>query len=171
MLQRLYLYLSILILVSPLVWAGEILEGKVVRILDGDSIEVLVDKTPVRVWLDLVDCPENSQAFGKQAKQFTSDFILGKQVKVRIDTKGKSKVYIADEKGRYRRVIGTVFFADGRILNEELLKVGLAWHNKLKSNDTHLVKIEAVARAAKLGLWFDSDPVPPWKFRAKKKAQ
>lgn len=31
---------------------------------------------------------------------------------------------------RYGRTIGIVILPDGRILNEELLKAGLAWHYK-----------------------------------------
>ncbi len=35
--------------------------GKVVRVLDGDTIEVLVDKEPIRVRLADIDCPMPSQ--------------------------------------------------------------------------------------------------------------
>jgi endonuclease YncB( thermonuclease family) len=46
--------------------------GKVIRVIDGDTISVLKDKEPVRIRLYGIDCPEKKQAFGKKAKQFTS---------------------------------------------------------------------------------------------------
>jgi len=43
--------------------------GLVVRILDGDTIEVLHNTHPERVRLSGIDCPENGQATCKQAMQ------------------------------------------------------------------------------------------------------
>ena len=40
------------------------LSGSVVAILDGDTIDVLVDRNPVRVRLAQIDAPEKRQAFG-----------------------------------------------------------------------------------------------------------
>jgi hypothetical protein len=46
------------------------LTGKVVRVLDGDTIEVLVDKEPIRIRLADIDCPEKGQPFGNAAKKY-----------------------------------------------------------------------------------------------------
>lgn len=45
--------------------------AKVIRIIDGDTLEVLHQNKPVKVRLAHIDCPENkgSQPFGKQAKK------------------------------------------------------------------------------------------------------
>ena len=43
--------------------AAEI-QGKVIRVLDGDTIDVLQDKKPVRVRLLNIDAPEKKQAYG-----------------------------------------------------------------------------------------------------------
>ena len=54
--------------------------GAVVRVLDGDTIEVLHAGRGERVRLAEIDCPEKSQAFGQRAKQFTSELVFGKEV-------------------------------------------------------------------------------------------
>jgi endonuclease YncB( thermonuclease family) len=43
--------------------------GQVVRILDGDTIEVLHNHHAERIRLSGIDCPEKGQAYGKRAKQ------------------------------------------------------------------------------------------------------
>jgi micrococcal nuclease len=90
--------------------------GRVVGISDGDTISVLHDGRAEKIRLNGIDCPEKRQAFGQRAKQFTSKLTFGKDVTVK--TFGHDK---------YRRTIGDVILPDGRILNQELLKAGLAW--------------------------------------------
>jgi endonuclease YncB( thermonuclease family) len=54
--------------------------GSVVRVLDGDTIEVLHNTRAERIRLNGIDCPEKGQAYGKQAKQAASALVFGKQV-------------------------------------------------------------------------------------------
>ncbi|QOT82231.1 thermonuclease family protein [Cupriavidus basilensis] len=56
--------------------------GKVVAVLDGDTIDVLVDKTPIRVRLAGIDAPEKSQPFGSRSKIALSNLVYAKQVLV-----------------------------------------------------------------------------------------
>lgn len=63
--------------------------GPVVRILDGDTIEVLHNQHPERIRLSGIDCPEKGQAFGKKAKQAASALAFGKEVT--IQTHGHDK--------------------------------------------------------------------------------
>jgi len=78
--------LTILLAHSAL--AGEF-TGKVIGVLDGDTIEVLNGHHTGRIRLSGIDCPENGQPFGTQAKHATSEFVFGKDVK--IQTHGKDK--------------------------------------------------------------------------------
>ena len=50
--------------------------GQVIRILDGDTIEVLHNRHPERIRLSGIDCPEKGQPFGIQAKHATSEFVF-----------------------------------------------------------------------------------------------
>jgi endonuclease YncB( thermonuclease family) len=52
--------------------------GKVVSVLDGETIEVLNNHHPERIRLSGIDCPEKGQAYGQRAKQATPALAFGK---------------------------------------------------------------------------------------------
>lgn len=130
--------------------------GKVVGVKDGDTIEVLYEGKAETIRLLDIDCPEKSQAFGMKAKQFTSDFCFGKIVTV--ESFGK--------RDRYERILGTVKL-EGKVLNEELLKAGYAWHYKKYSDKLDYAEMETTAKNNKVGLWVDENPIAPWDYRKK----
>ena len=75
------------------------------------------------------------------------------------------------EKGhdRYGRTIGEVMLEDGRNLNQELVRSGMAWwYRKYAKRDTNLESLERHAREARAGLWVDADPTPPWNWRKRR---
>lgn len=128
--------------------------AKVVRVIDGDTIVVLNDRNEqIKIRLEGIDCPESGQDFGTQAKKATSDLCFGKQVK--IDQSGID---------RYGRVLGFVYTND-LCVNEELLKMGLAWHYKRYNQDENLAQLEWLARNNKIGLWGMKNPISPWDWR------
>ncbi|TYO96773.1 endonuclease YncB(thermonuclease family) [Geothermobacter ehrlichii] len=135
--------------------------GKVIKVSDGDTIQVLDSGQAVKVRLAEIDCPETShgpkkpgQPFGQAAKKFVLDLVGGKTVLVDVVTKD-----------RYGRIVGKVFLDDGTTLNSRLVQAGLAWAYRRYANDPALFKLEAEARAAKRGLWSDPHPIPPWEWR------
>jgi endonuclease YncB( thermonuclease family) len=128
--------------------------GKVVKVLDGDTIEVMRDGKAVRIRLSEIDCPEKSQPFGDKAKRFTAELAAGKLVTVNVKTID-----------RYGRTVAEVILNDGRSLNAEILKAGLAWWYRDYSDDKSLGVLETQAKSARKGLWADKDPIPPWVFR------
>lgn len=128
--------------------------GKVVSVADGDTITLLLPgKQQEKVRLEGIDCPEKRQPFGTRAKQFTSKLVFGKEVSI--------KRYETD---RYGRTIGRVYI-DGKCLNKELLKAGLAWHYKKYSSDQEFAALEARARQQKIGVWGSQNAIAPWQFR------
>ena len=130
-------------------------DARVVGVTDGDTITVLAGTTQVKVRLNGIDCPEKGQPFGARAKRFTSELAFGKPVTVR-----------PFGKDRYGRVLGDVVLPDGRVLNQELVAAGMAWHYTQYSKDETLARLERQARAAGLGVWSEARPVAPWEFRA-----
>ena len=55
---------------------------------------------------------------------------------------------------------------DGRNLNHELVRAGLAWwYQYYARRETVLRDLEEEALVAKRGLWSDPQPVPPWEWR------
>lgn len=128
--------------------------GRVVRILDGDTIEVFDGATARRVRLHGVDCPERNQPYGTRARQFTAGLAFGQNVTV-----------IVRDRDRYGRIVGEVILPDGRNLNRELVASGYAWWYRQYSRDLRLAVLEWMARWRKRGLWQDPQPVPPWEWR------
>ena len=51
------------------------LVGPVVAIQDGDTIDVLVNRQPVRVRLAQIDAPEKRQAFGTRSRQALAELV------------------------------------------------------------------------------------------------
>jgi len=135
--------------------------GRTVAVIDGDTVEVLRAGKACRVRLEGIDCPERGQPFGTKAKQFTSDLAFDKEVRI-----------LDQGKDRYGRIIGEVILPDGRTLNRELVRAGLAWwYRQYAPKDAELEALEKAAREAKAGLWADADPVPPWEWRKKTKGK
>src|SRR5688500_13170545 len=95
-------FLSCLLMVVPAGIAADF-GGKVIGVLDGDTIDVLREKKTERIRLYGIDCPEKGQAFGQKAKQATSSLVFGKEV--RIESHGRDK---------HRRTLGTVFDGDSK---------------------------------------------------------
>jgi len=122
---------------------AEEFSGKVVGVSDGDTITVLRNRTSIKVRLHGIDCPEMGQDFGSRAKAFTSELVFGQVVKV-----------VPRDTDRYGRTVADVILADGRILNHELVRAGLAWRYRKYAPDIGtLAELEAAARDAKRGLW------------------
>jgi len=158
MVRRLILVLLCALVTSP-VWA-DILIGKVVAVADGDTITVLDgSRTQHKIRLAGIDTPERKQPFGQRAKEKLSDLVFGKTVEVEID-----KV------DRYGRSIGKVVI-DGRDANLAMVTAGLAWHYKKyqteqSASDRRLYsRAEDDARAGRLGLWREPEPIAPWDWR------
>jgi endonuclease YncB( thermonuclease family) len=132
--------------------------GLVVRILDGDTIEVLNDHHTDRIRLSGIDCPEKGQAYGQKAKQAASALVFGKNVT--LQTHGHDK---------YGCILADVLLPDGTNVNHELVCDGWCWwYRKYAPGDAVLEELEMAARVEKRGLWADPHPVPPWEWRSYK---
>ena len=130
--------------------------GTVVGVIDGDTIDVLVDQRLVRVRLAQIDAPERKQAFGTTSRQALSALVF--QQAVTVDETGSD---------RYGRTVGTVFVA-GVNVNVAMIDQGMAWAYRKYVTDRSLIELEGQARAARRGLWVDPAPVEPWLFRRAK---
>lgn len=136
------------------------LEGKVIRVTDGDSITVLDnEKTQHKIRLAGIDTPERKQPYGKAARQYLAKQIFKKQVCI-----GWYK------RDKYQRLVGVVRINDEDI-NLKLLSAGLGWHYKQyqneqsKSDRIRYSKAQKKAESAGAGLWRDRSPIPPWLWR------
>ncbi len=166
-----------LVLISLLTSHGGLadnLQGRVVAITDGDTITLLdAQNQQHKIRLAGIDAPEKKQPFGNVAKQRMADMVFGKEV--RAD---------ARKKDRYGRTIGRVWVVPpiARHLSPKtldagmaLLTLGLAWQYKQYAKEQpeeergQYAFAEEEARRRRIGLWHDTDPVPPREWRHNKK--
>ncbi|HKR01189.1 MAG TPA: thermonuclease family protein [Pyrinomonadaceae bacterium] len=138
-----------------------VIEGKVINVHDGDTITVLdKDNKKFHIRLQGIDAPELKQEYGSVSQQNLSRLVMGKQVTI-----------VWNKVDKYRRTVGTIML-DGKDVNIEQVKAGLAWHFKKYQDEQEpkdrvtYAKAEEDARAAKLGLWQDPNPTPPGEWRA-----
>jgi endonuclease YncB( thermonuclease family) len=149
------LWFIYIVLLCPVLGLAADFTGRVVGVIDRDTIEVLNGHHTERIRLSGIDCPKKGQAFGKQAKQAASALVFGKDVT--LQTHGYDK---------YKRTLADVLLSDGSNVNQTLVKDGCCWwYRKYEPGDTVLEKLEAEARQARKGLWADPQPVPPWEWR------
>jgi micrococcal nuclease len=116
------------------------------RIVDGDT---LVCAGGERLRLLLIDAPELSQApWGEAARD-----ALASLAPVGTPLRKESDVQPRD---RYGRTLAYLWLEDGRMVNEELLRAGVAVVSVYPPNVRHVDRLRAAvaeAREGKVGLW------------------
>ena len=128
--------------------------GKVVGVIDGDTIGVMHNGKAEQIRLNGIDCPEKKQPFGTRAKQFTSAQAFGKEVTVR--RVGPRSI---------RTHIGGGHFAGWTQLESGTAQGGAGMVVSEIFEGIYLGELEDEARQKKRGLWADPEPVPPWEWR------
>jgi endonuclease YncB( thermonuclease family) len=129
--------------------------GKVVGVIDGDTIKVMHEGKEVKILLAGIDCPEKKQPFGKKAKEYTHGLSFGQVVTVKEKTTNQNG-----------RIVADVILPEKINLNQQLVWAGLAWwYRKQAPEDSKLAEMETKAKKAKRGLWTDETPIPPWEWR------
>lgn len=135
-------------------FSNEGISGKVISVIDGNTVELLADGNEKRVVvLAGIDSPELTQEYGDKAKRYLEKLLMNKQVVVQL--KGK------DRKGNFLAIVLLQGELDVRI---ELLKEGLAWTSE--NNPTPELEAYRVRAQEKgKGLWKEENPTPPWTYR------
>jgi endonuclease YncB( thermonuclease family) len=141
------------LLLSSMVLKAEVISGKVVAVIDGNTLEVFTPENETyKILLYGIDCPEMGQEFGEKAKMLLEKLVLNKSVNAEIQGKD-----------RWGNRLGIVLI-DGKDPREELLEQGLAW----TAERNPIESLEAIKEKSKqrgTGLWKEQDPTPPWVYR------
>lgn len=149
--------LALAITLTAMPFSGQAdIRGLVVRILDGDTIEILQDNGErTRVRLNGIDAPEKGQPFGQRSRQALTTLTAGK------------RVYVEGNKlDRYSRLLGTVWY-DTKDINAVQIKNGMAWAYRYRGKAMlpAYAGLEETARKNRSGLWAEPAPVEPWRWR------
>lgn len=133
---------------------------KVIAVSDGDTITCLnSNQAQFKVRLNQIDAPESHQAFGAQSKKALSDLVFGKIVEIK--STGTDK---------YGRTLGEIYI-DNVNVNKKQVANGMAWaYREYLTNRDYLV-LESSARARKIGIWSEPNPIYPSDFRKQAKNQ
>jgi micrococcal nuclease len=133
-------------------------QATVVRVVDGDTLQVLLPHGLEKVRLIGVDTPELHhpkkpvERFAKEATEFVRRTVLGKTVRLAGED-GQP------DRDRYNRLLRYVFLADGACLNAEIVRQGYG-HAYVKYPFARLEEfrgLEREAREASRGLWASED--------------
>ena len=141
-----------------------VFRAQVLGVLDGDTIHVQHGKRHWRIRLFGMDCPESTgefganQPFGREATAFTRKLVEGKEVTIQQ----------VDGLDKHGRIVGKVILESGKVLDQELVRVGLAWWSHTWSPEEKILDtLQTEARRKKLGLWSDPNSIHPAAFRAR----
>lgn len=131
---------------------GDNIKGKVIGIVDGDTYDILVKgKKPLRIRMEGIDAPEKGMPYYKTSKKYLSELCFGKDIKVLVTGFDRSE-----------RILGLTYLHNGEELSHLMIKNGMAWHFKKYNSYKDLSDLEIEARIARIGIWTDLNPMPPW---------
>lgn len=145
--------------------SGNVIVAKSVRVIDGDTVEVIPTEGPSeRIRLLGIDAPESNQAHGAYSTQILQQCVSQGQVTVEWF-----------EQDRYQRLLGKVRAGDVDC-NLNQIKQGAAWHYKQYQNGQSerdrftYANAEVNARQHALGLWANAIVTAPWDYRRGKQS-
>jgi micrococcal nuclease len=129
-------------------------EGRVVKVVDGDTIHVLVGGRREKVRYIGVDTPETHhptkpvQCYGARASAFNERLVGGERVRLVRDV---------EERDRFGRLLAYVYrVRDGLFVNAELARLGYAHPLTIAPDVRYAARIAVLAREAReagRGLW------------------
>ncbi|EAJ6685128.1 thermonuclease family protein, partial [Campylobacter coli] len=126
-------------------------KAQVIRVIDGDTIEISTNNKTSKIRFFGIDAPELKQNFGKQSKAALEKILKDKEVYI-----------FSKNKDNYGRIVAIVKLKDVDI-NQFLVSQGYAWADTYYTNA--YIKEQEKAQKNKLGLWKDDNPIEPYKWR------
>jgi micrococcal nuclease len=132
-------------------------DAEVVAVPDGDSLKVRSQAREYKVRLYGIDSPEFGQDNWQEARSLTRSLVAGRRVA--LETM---------DKDQYGRIVALVYSGDV-LVNRELVRNGQAWlyprYCRSEPLCTEMRGLEMDARRQQKGLWRETSPLPPWKWK------
>jgi micrococcal nuclease len=137
---------------------------KVIKVIDGDTINVSINGKSETIRLIGIDSPETVdprkpvQCFGIEASNKAKEVLTGKNVSLEADsTQG--------ERDKYNRLLRYIFLEDGTNFNKLMISEGYAHEYTYQSNpykyQEDFINAEKSAEENKRGLWADGACITP----------
>jgi micrococcal nuclease len=134
---------------TPAAGVAQFSPARVVRVVDGDTIDVRLDGSQVRVRYIGMDTPERDEAYFRVSTEANRELVDGQTVYLERDV---------SETDRYGRLLRYVYLGDGRMVNELLVEAGLAHAATFPPDVRYAARLQAAqlrAEDARRGLWAD----------------
>jgi endonuclease YncB( thermonuclease family) len=131
-----------------------LLEARVTKVNDGDSIEVELESGHARVRMSAIDTPEYDQPYGSQSSAALKALLpVGSSVELEVVTRDQ-----------FKRLVAVVWLVGNpRInINETMLRQGHAWAYRRYMKEPKFCDLEQEARSNQRGLW--AQPVSDWVY-------
>ncbi len=154
---------ALMIIIYAAAAFGQTVEGNAVTWFDGDTITVRQNSGKyLRVRLSGIDSPETRQTHGIECKALIKS--VTERRKLELDILGKDI---------YKRSLARIYVRSNSTeepdigdLSLFMIQHGCGWEygSALDVKDDYQ-DAEQIARAAHVGLWFESNPMPPVQFR------
>ena len=128
---------------------------KVLRVVDGDTIHVLLNNKDVTIRMIGIDTPETVdprkpvQCFGKEASNHARQLLDGTIVYLEQDTS-------QGDYDKYNRLLSYIWMSDGRLFNQVMIAEGYAFeytYNLPYNYQTQFKSAQRNAQDKQLGLW------------------
>jgi micrococcal nuclease len=120
------------------------------KVSDGDSFDAVIQGRRERVRLIGIDAPELEQRpWGKKAKKYLEEMAAASKWEMGIE-------YDMEKRDKHDRVLAYLWSRDGKLVNEELLRAGLAVIFTLPPNVKYVDRFrtsQVIARENKAGIW------------------
>ena len=124
--------------------------GKIVKIVDGDTVRINIGGTTERVRLIGINTPETGEYFAEEARIKTEELLIGKTVGLEADPSQK-------ERGKYGRLLRYVWLPDNQLSNLIMILEGYAYEYKYEYGRykyrEKFRRAEQYAQDHKKGIW------------------
>lgn len=146
-------YFLYVFLIFPVVIYSQSYNGRIVRIIDGDSLLFQTnDSTFYTVHLYGIIAPEKDHYFGAKTIDRLERYLWADaKIEVKRDL---------NQDG-----ISVILYIRGTNINKDLVRNGYAWYNRPQCINAELARSEEYAREKKLGLWKNRNTVLPWDLK------
>ncbi|NLA96334.1 MAG: peptide-methionine (S)-S-oxide reductase MsrA, partial [Clostridiaceae bacterium] len=132
-------------------------EVEIFRVVDGDTLIVMRDDRPVRLRLNGLDAPESYSHHdetmrthrGESVSRLVSAWLTGRQAYLQFDVESTDP---------YERLLVYVWLDAHTMVNEVLVREGLAWQHRYPPNtkfNDYFEELEKMAKQEGRGIWGD----------------
>ena len=156
--KKLVVFFLIFLINFSNISANEKIEVTLSKCVDGDTAYFILNKKEIKTGFLAIDTPESTtqiEKYGKEASNFTCEMLEdAKKIEIEYDSN-------SDKKDKYDRYL-VWFFVDGKLLQNEIIKEGLAEVAYLYDDYKYtsiLEQSEKIAKTKQLNIWSTSSQI------------